>query len=102
MRISDWSSDVCSSDLRIARLVTKRVVDVLESIEIDAGYRRDCRDAAQGSQILEFGFEASPVGQSCQRVMPRQMTGLGLPFGKRHGGTDEANEEDRQDRKSVV
>src|SRR3546814_1914646 len=42
MRISDWSSDVCSSDLAVGELA-RGVIDV-EQPELRAGHRRRQRD----------------------------------------------------------
>src|SRR3546814_8448495 len=39
MRISDWSSDVCSSDLFVAGQMTEAVVDAGETVEIRHKYR---------------------------------------------------------------
>src|SRR3546814_9999648 len=60
MRISDWSSDVCSSDLRLARLV---VVERLASIaHLALGAAQRPRDLAQRAaelahQVAELAAE---------------------------------------------
>src|SRR3546814_16033600 len=38
MRISDWSSDVCSSDLRAAALVVERQADFVRTMQAEAGF----------------------------------------------------------------
>src|SRR3546814_15683212 len=40
MRISDWSSDVCSSDLS-ARMIPRRMIDDLERLLAGVGLRHD-------------------------------------------------------------
>src|SRR3546814_2018706 len=53
MRISDWSSDVCSSDLQRARIEPARV-----EAEEDGGQGLDHPDAAQQLELdREFGVE---------------------------------------------
>src|SRR3546814_7502028 len=57
MRISDWSSDVCSSDLRVVQLpFTLHIMPA-----------RGCGDAAQdvvkareNADVAQFGFSSSP------------------------------------------
>src|SRR3546814_9217491 len=59
MRISDWSSDVCSSDLLAGQWTAGVAGDLLEgSIEAEAGLDRD-REQVEGiGQILEDLFVA--------------------------------------------
>src|SRR3546814_12564792 len=59
MRISDWSSDVCSSDLRVAGILRRRVL-------------------AEGREDLDLLAELDRVGQ-------RQGAGINLAGHRRHG-----------------
>src|SRR3546814_13664319 len=78
MRISDWSSDVCSSDLRdlreqlVADRVAQRVVDRLEAVEVEDHQRaarlRLDRMAERAAEILG---EVEPVGQAGEIVEAR-------------------------------
>src|SRR3546814_4452987 len=69
MRISDWSSDVCSSDLRRrSGLVDLRIV-MTGALEHDRADRRArTMRAAEVGQQLEVAFAAlvaEPIGRSC-------------------------------------
>src|SRR3546814_2341717 len=51
MRISDWSSDVCSSDLRDgAEPAGTRTMDRVRSVQLQPKYPDRCPDAATGQQ----------------------------------------------------
>src|SRR3546814_14661286 len=52
MRISDWSSDVCSSDLVVAKLLDEREVDVLGRHRVIGG---------EIEQLLQHGFATANV-----------------------------------------
>src|SRR3546814_2435875 len=77
MRISDWSSDVCSSDLLgkslkiavhppLARRDRKRIIGTREMVEAD----RNIAGVGQAS-IAEFGLlEAQPLVRQPARVDP--------------------------------
>src|SRR3546814_6383394 len=52
MRISDWSSDVCSSDLVVAKLLDEREVDVLGCHRVIGG---------EIEQLLQHGFATANV-----------------------------------------
>src|SRR3546814_3186044 len=91
MRISDWSSDVCSSDLRdlreqlVADRVAQRVVDRLEAVEVEDHQRaarlRLDRMAERAAEILG---EVEPVGQAGEIVEARHagdLLGRGALFG---------------------
>src|SRR3546814_5186322 len=60
MRISDWSSDVCSSDLRILLQMAERCVAGAEIVQRDPHARR--RQAVQRPLNL-FGAPAQENGQ---------------------------------------
>src|SRR3546814_11093270 len=69
MRISDWSSDVCSSDLRRrSGLVDLRIV-MTGALEHDRADRRarTIRAAEVGPQLEEAfaALVAEPIGRSC-------------------------------------
>src|SRR3546814_13757307 len=59
MRISDWSSDVCSSDLIDERLVDRRRLAEIDAVEIDADAAVEadvaarCTDAADHDRRAE-------------------------------------------------
>src|SRR3546814_3057743 len=66
MRISDWSSDVCSSDLRVAAA-------------IEPAQPGDAERFEKGEVIIaEIGFEAR-VDRTGDRNMPPPRPGRGLP-----------------------
>src|SRR3546814_9700274 len=54
MRISDWSSDVCSSDLK-SEIEIAVLADPRDAIALFQT-RRDQRRCCTGSQIIEFGI----------------------------------------------
>src|SRR3546814_19220430 len=57
MRISDWSSDVCSSDLRLAdRLTTDRARD-------DRLHIGDVKPVPSGSSAVDVDIDIAPAGQ---------------------------------------
>src|SRR3546814_1611898 len=71
MRISDWSSDVCSSDLT---LIVRSVEDSIARGTVALRKASDSRNAAQATTLLEaieeFGFDACRseerrVGKEC-------------------------------------
>src|SRR3546814_20962255 len=57
MRISDWSSDVCSSDLRIMTDI-RAVLDQIEDHEKDLLEQR----SAQATKLAGFTFDAITYG----------------------------------------
>src|SRR3546814_17899671 len=60
MRISDWSSDVCSSDLEIARVFVLRI-DGRERIERGALEERDLDIAREAMEAQEPALALDPV-----------------------------------------
>src|SRR3546814_8527232 len=58
MRISDWSSDVCSSDFAFSRSLTRLFTSLNNPISLHSGY----------SDLVQLAFDqSSPFGQgSCQ------------------------------------
>src|SRR3546814_8370138 len=62
MRISDWSSDVCSSDLVLAE--RSAVGPAPQHVVVDAGQLHDDRIAvaALGNQLLDIGVELEQQG----------------------------------------
>src|SRR3546814_1808263 len=82
MRISDWSSDVCSSDLQreIARGMTKAVVDIFELVDVDEHDRGALGVALEPRHaVVNRGQEIAAVEQRRQRVA----LGHALQFGDR-------------------
>src|SRR3546814_1458922 len=67
MRISDWSSDVCSSDLRLRRLVDApmrfRQADLRVRAEVEALFEGQRFDA-----VVHFAA-LKAVGESCERPL---------------------------------
>src|SRR3546814_15235740 len=101
MRISDWSSDVCSSDLVVALDLERRII--APSVRI-----ADLR--GEGSELLVrlgLGFGRHPV----EFVDPRahrgddvldELIGGGLRLGRKIFGDIDLTDLLAQDRKSVV
>src|SRR3546814_9698362 len=67
MRISDWSSDVCSSDLTVAvvRLAAVAPADQRGARHADA---QGDRLEGQVVRVLDVGDDAEPVGAQAQAV----------------------------------
>src|SRR3546814_20654162 len=74
MRISDWSSDVCSSDLDAARLAFEMAgevqagVGIVGAVEPDGGDGRQQRGERAGRQPLQAAgprSEERRVGEEC-------------------------------------
>src|SRR3546814_20533340 len=75
MRISDWSSDVCSSDLALADFVRDRVVGALAAQQVTAGEiypahlspsqsrRRAALSALRAGKQVVVGFNAAQSNQ---------------------------------------
>src|SRR3546814_20551551 len=77
MRISDWSSDVCSSDLRGAGRV-KRVVDaILAFLDLDFGRAAD----------LDHGHTAGELGETPLELLAIVIAGGVFALGTDHFGT---------------
>src|SRR3546814_3105706 len=70
MRISDWSSDVCSSDLFVTRPLTEERRELL-AIVADRFLRAARRRSAFGRQPLELAVYLA--AQSLQLVDPREV-----------------------------
>src|SRR3546814_2537838 len=74
MRISDWSSDVCSSDLNAQKLVAdmmaQRVVDRFEPVQVDED-QRGARAVVRGGIQLPFGLppQMKAVGKPRHRIV---------------------------------
>src|SRR3546814_13045730 len=63
MRISDWSSDVCSSDLLVARDVAEVVIEIAAERAVDileVAVERPAADVGPGGGII--GLDALGVG----------------------------------------
>src|SRR3546814_6346020 len=94
MRISDWSSDVCSSDLAAIE-----AVDLLRRID-RTGRRQETgiqREAVAGEarrriqrMMAEKGTDAVErrIVQPCQRYMRAEFTPVGRQAGAQHGIVD--------------
>src|SRR3546814_18804803 len=83
MRISDWSSDVCSSDLQRDRYfdqVSQKGVERTYPLVLDAGARRN--GVWHGGTLR--GHHALPLRQRTDRPFengPRLVSEFSLPFG---------------------
>src|SRR3546814_19470868 len=71
MRISDWSSDVCSSDLRKARVVEPRLVRPIGIVE-DEIERMDASKRACGQQVPDLPHR---FGMALAEVYPQKPVG---------------------------
>src|SRR3546814_1603944 len=73
MRISDWSSDVCSSDLQL-RLADHRLVAEMHPVEIADGERRAARGWRNAIDVMDEqhcgGCRTQPRGAS--QTLPAQ------------------------------
>src|SRR3546814_3304233 len=75
MRISDWSSDVCSSDLCIGRRRKKRHFAALHSLpalEIIGPVRQGGRTINEEPMALRVGVERQPRARSCYQADSKQ------------------------------
>src|SRR3546814_14106252 len=75
MRISDWSSDVCSSDLS-----SQRSVVTVEGIEGFGGRGRGDEGAVAPVDVGEAGFVLRAVGRTAPRSLGREVE-VALPHG---------------------
>src|SRR3546814_6700318 len=71
MRISDWSSDVCSSDLRGAKTTAQHMADMAKSLERDAQL-----ESVLGLRSRELGLE---IGRDMGRSIGRDLANS-IPF----------------------
>src|SRR3546814_8742641 len=56
MRISDWCSDVCSSDLGVGRVQRRRAVQDQVAVGLGTPQRIDHHAHAAGAEVLSRGF----------------------------------------------
>src|SRR3546814_3725798 len=69
MRISDWSSDVCSSDLKLAhrdRAVDEAEVGIRLAEELNKGPGKTVTDQEDAGQESDAGSHPGAIGQDCQ------------------------------------
>src|SRR3546814_8097499 len=70
MRISDWSSDVCSSDLGLRR-------EIAHAIDIDRALAVEAADEGPvADRVAAFGRAEGDTGHGAQRILERCRTGL--------------------------
>src|SRR3546814_19514601 len=96
MRISDWSSDVCSSDLSQAEIAAFRALDILGLTKADTGAQRArfmvdriggfrARLAGGGDQVgkqgLCFGSALAEIGRASGRESVCQYVSLSVGAG---------------------
>src|SRR3546814_20700217 len=75
MRISDWSSDVCSSDLHTRNAQSHEIVDALIDVlgELLAGHEGDDDDRETcESRRYELGADRAVGEQRCSGQCPRK------------------------------
>src|SRR3546814_9767974 len=72
LRISDWSSDVCSSDLRIHRVARVAPVYVDESFRMPCGQRR-----ISGAIVAVYGYPTPPGDKTRNNIWRRRPTTAG-------------------------
>src|SRR3546814_2985231 len=58
MRISDWSSDVCSSDLRVSKLESKTITDWMNKLASSPARLRTAKGADQNYREMVDSEEA--------------------------------------------
>src|SRR3546814_14574868 len=73
MRISDWSSDVCSSDLRAGRLYP--VLDPLgrDDLGIDAEALQGFHPALARPQLPDLGVVRQDMATECVGLLPQHL-----------------------------
>src|SRR3546814_4806499 len=92
MRISDWSSDVCSSDLRASRAYDKDRdgfviaggggVVVLEELEHAKARGAKIYGELAGYGATSDGYDmVAPSGEGAVRCMRQALAGLNIPVG---------------------
>src|SRR3546814_18384510 len=99
MRISDWSSDVCSSDLITDRVITSGAVEMIDGVDYSVARPRNV-----GQATLK-GIELST--QYFLDFLPGALSGLGVQGAftladSKVGGDDTLAGYPLQDRQSVV
>src|SRR3546814_3978430 len=79
MRISDWSSDVCSSDLALHRRLADAVVDHLRG-DVQRGFAGDELDASPATVAHAPGVMASQPGAAedidLEELVPERIVDL--------------------------
>src|SRR3546814_12271239 len=78
MRISDWSSDVCSSDLDVGRLEITDIAGVIHRVDQEpaAGlerFRGDREHPPAVRVIVEVAEDVSPVEDAVEAASPGQV-----------------------------
>src|SRR3546814_11079536 len=81
MRISDWSSDVCSSDLAIHREVGLSRADSARMVESILG--RMCGALADGENVKISGFGTFVLRDKGERIGRNPKTGVEVPIAPR-------------------
>src|SRR3546814_13891822 len=78
MRISDWSSDVCSSDLRVAQSVRAPVQEEGAGVALS-------REVCLGERVVLFAVGIAAAGDDAAGTVALGATGAGVA-----GGVDQA------------
>src|SRR3546814_20804050 len=76
MRISDWSSDVCSSDLSIASVV-RAFEDHRNALAKADAHRHECMAAAPGDKLAS-GSKRDPRARHAERVPDRDRAAISV------------------------
>src|SRR3546814_1256180 len=87
MRISDWSSDVCSSDLTLSDDSGRLSSEMESSRRLSDGRPQLCRTTAQSGKKNWSGHQAPSPRKIAERIANRIMTGAGrfkLPRSEEH------------------
>src|SRR3546814_8610343 len=66
-RISDWSSDVCSSDLTGRRSAAQRIVEIDPDIALDQFGRIDLTGRHRTARIVEIGARIHDLAADADR-----------------------------------
>src|SRR3546814_7175322 len=94
MRISDWSSDVCSSDLRI--------IDEAEFVDY-ASYRRHYETTVERiRQRLADGAARSEIRPDAGEIHAWAIAGMNVFLGMRYGLWDNRSEEHTSELQSLM
>src|SRR3546814_12934491 len=70
MRISDWSSDVCSSDLHIPAEIARQRIDAVAAAEQPKALTAVCFDAEIVAHSPHFSGVAPPFAMDALRAVP--------------------------------
>src|SRR3546814_19908324 len=94
MRISDWSSDVCSSDLAIRERWAEQVNDALELAQVAdrVDHRSYARQGVEMEPTVKMGHASAAIERRAEReqIAAREEPPAVPPPGHMHGEIQEA------------